>query len=301
MGGDTATKEDNEIGKESPAVVITPIGGTKTKLWVNDTSFTTLTELISGQLKQDQLNTESSSPPPTVNIDQDSPHQHLRINGMRHRGVVSDLTTLELFKSFVVTLRKADTNLVLLPYEASKKHYTSLSNQKQLDSIDANRMHQYFCSYYQRQNYSLSGYLHLRSALSFKELVNSPPVQEWLDANRYILKLCPSQVEEMVQIGALCYSHMLMNREVLKAAIIKHDLWKPDDDTDPPIFDLYLSNFIADQKKTKMLFVSSEKSKRTQVIKLFKTIYDSSPKEYPNGSTMVFILLTEGTHTSPAY
>jgi hypothetical protein len=50
-----------------------------------------------------------------------------------------------------------------------------------------------------------------------------------------------------------------------------------------------------------MLFVSSEKSKRTQVIKLFKTIYDSSPKEYPNGSTMVFILLTEGTHTSPAY
>jgi hypothetical protein len=76
----------------------------------------------------------------------------------------------------------------------------------------------------------------------------------------------------MVQIGALCYSHVLMHREELKEAILSHPQWKPEDPTDPPIFDLYLSGFIAGNKKTKMLFVSAEKSKQENVTAIFKNL-----------------------------
>jgi hypothetical protein len=63
------------------------------------------------------------------------------------------------------------------------------------------------------------------------------------------------------------------------------------------VFDLYISDFIANNKKTKMLFVSAEKSKQEEVLNLFKSIYDGSPKECP----MLFIPLRENTHTSPEY
>jgi hypothetical protein len=50
-----------------------------------------------------------------------------------------------------------------------------------------------------------------------------------------------------------------------------------------------------------MLFISGKKSKKEELSNFFKSLYDGSNKEYPNGSMMLFILLTEGTHSSSMY
>jgi len=92
-----------------------------------------------------------------------------------------------------------------------------------------------------------------------------------------------------------------MHREELKQSIMSHPLWEYADSEDPPVFDIYVSDLIASQKKTKMLFVSSEKSKQDQIINFFKKLYDGDTKEYPQGSMMLFIPLTESTHYSPEY
>jgi hypothetical protein len=123
-------------------------------------------------------------------------------------------------------------------------------------------------------------------------------VEEWLDTYNYYCKLCPSQAEEMTQIGALCYSNVFMYREDLKAAIINHPLWLPQDSSNPPIFDLYLSDFIAQNNKARMIFVSAEQSKARETADLFKKLNDGSPKAYPNGYMMLFIPLLEGHQPS---
>ncbi len=143
--------------------------------------------------------------------------------------------------------------------------------------------------------------IHLRTAYSFRDLMHLPQLEEWLDSHRYFAKTCPSQVKEMVQIGALCYSHISMHRVELKESILSHPSWTPADPSNPPIFDLYLSDVISNNKKTKMLFVLAEKSKQEEVTTIFIRLYDGSPKEYPNGSTMPFIPLHEGTHTALEY
>jgi hypothetical protein len=66
----------------------------------------------------------------------------------------------------------------------------------------------------------------------------------------------------------------------------------------PPVFDIYLGDFLASNKKENMLFVSGEKSKKEELTNFFKTLYDGSSKEYLNGSMMLFIPLTEGTYSS---
>jgi hypothetical protein len=38
-----------------------------------------------------------------------------------------------------------------------------------------------------------------------------------------------------------------------------------------------------------MIFVSAEQSKAIETIELLKTIYNGSPKVYPNGNMMLFI------------
>ncbi len=56
----------------------------------------------------------------------------------------------------------------------------------------------------------------------------------------------------MVQIGALCYSIEILYCEDLKTAIAPHPDWpNPDDPDNRPIFDLYLSDFTASEKKDK--------------------------------------------------
>ena len=143
----------------------------------------------------------------------------------------------------------------------AKQHYLSLANLKQIQSIDDTRLLQFFRLYYQKQQYSLSGYFHVSSTLSFEEICTIPQIEEWLDTYNYSIKLCPSQSEEMMQIGALCYSNIFMYRKDLKAAILAHPLWNPGEDGSQPIFDLYLSDFIAAGKKTNMIFISAEQSK----------------------------------------
>jgi hypothetical protein len=101
-----------------------------TQMWVNDTSLTNLTEIISKQLHKDQL----TSPEVTTDTRTDeelTPHQHIRFNLLRHRGVVCDIPALQLFKDFTIALRTADLMLTILPYEASKQHYSLLNTTKQ--------------------------------------------------------------------------------------------------------------------------------------------------------------------------
>lgn len=163
----------------------------------------TIADLISHQLKEDQQNIPQAENPQD-SINQQSPHKHLRINLIHHRSAVNDLKTLQLFKSLVTTLWTVDPLLVILPYEALKQRYSVITNSKQIEALDDNKLFQYLQPYYQRQNYSLSGYIHIRTAHTYPELLRLPQLAKWLDSNRYFVKLCPSQVEEMVQIGALC-------------------------------------------------------------------------------------------------
>jgi hypothetical protein len=149
-------KEEVNRSPVSSNLTASPAPSTQ-KFWVNDTSLSTIADLISNQLKEDKQNAPQEEHP-QESADQQSPHQHLRINLIRHRTAVSDLKTLQLFKSLALTLRKVDPLLVILPYKASKQHYSALTNNKQIESLNENRLYQYFRPYYQKQNYSLSGY-----------------------------------------------------------------------------------------------------------------------------------------------
>jgi hypothetical protein len=96
----------------------------------------------------------------------------------------------------------------------------------------------------------------------------------------------------MVPVGALAL--------VTYSSILSHPLWDHEG-PDEPIFDIYVSDFLANQKKTKMLFVSSEKSKQEKIIRFFEMLYEGEPKQYPQGSMMLFIPLTKNIHYSPEY
>jgi len=183
----------------------------------------------------------------------------------------------------------------------NKQHFSPLSTIKQINSLEDNQMLQYYKPFYHRQLYSLSGYFHISSQLSFNDIMSQHRVQEWLDSNQYFIKLCPSQEEEMIPLGALCYSHILMSRDDLKDAIYKHPLWKSHFPSISPIFDIYLEYFLASNKKEKMLFVSGEKSKAGILSEFFKILYNGNSKKYSNASMMLFIPFNEGTHLSTHY
>jgi hypothetical protein len=167
--------------------------------------------------------------------------------------------------------------------------------------MESHQIYQYFRSFYHCQLYSLSGYLHISSQLSFTEIMSLPKVQEWMDMNRYFVKLCPSQEEEMVPLGSLCYSNMFMHRDDLKDAIYSSPLWRAHFPELSPFIDIYLGEFLATGKKRKMLFVSGEKSKQDQVTNFFKALNNSESKQYPNASMMLLIPFNDGTYMSPQF
>ena len=267
---------------------------------------TTLSSIILEQLQKDkEISPEdatrlddSTTLPPAIH---DKLRQRFRFKIIRHRGSVGSTTTENLFKSFATALQSADPSLLILPYLASKQHYSPLATLKQIQLVDSNQMNQFFESFYHCQLYSLSGYLHISSQLSFNDITSLPKVQEWLDTNKYIIKLCSSQAEEMVPLGALCYSNVLMHREDLKEAFYNHLLWKTQFPTNSPIIDIYLGDFLASGKKEKMLFVSGEKSKQEELTKFFNILYNGDSKQYHNASMMLFIPFTEGMHMSQQY
>jgi hypothetical protein len=258
-----------------------------------------LSSLICEQLDKDQANgtgVEGASPSPSDVTPQDvhsELHQHFRFNIIGHRGSVGTSSTLSFFKSFASVLGTSDLSVLILPYSANKQPYSPLSTVKQINSLEDNQMLQYYIPFYHRQLYSLSGFLHISSQLSFMDIMALPKVLEWLDSNKYFIKLCPSQEEEMVPLGALCYSHILMNRDDLKDAIYKHQLWKSHFPATSPIFDVYLGDFMSSNKKEKMLFLSGEKSKVGFPSNFFKDLYNGNSKKYPNTSMMLFIPFNE--------
>jgi hypothetical protein len=149
--------------------------------------------------------------------------------------------------------------------------------------------------------HSLSGYFHISSQLTLEEIKSIPAIEDRLDSHRYFMKLCPSQAEEMVNIEILCYSSVFTFHDDLKQAIITHPDWKPSNPEDPPLFDLFVGELSASGKKSKMLFVSAELSKRDEVTELFWTIYDSTQKSYPNSSMCLFIPIGNITKASPEF
>jgi len=175
---------------------------------------------------------------------------------------VSNVPTLQLFKEFAINLQIADHMLAFLPYEASKQHYSSINTLKQIQILNAQKLHTFL-------HYSLSGYFHTGSALPFNDLISHAKVAEWLHVYRYHIKLCPSQHEEILPSGALCYSNVFMHRGGgSNQAIVKHTSWLDSDSSF--ISEIYISDFLSRGKKTKMLLISSKKSKCEQTTKFFK-------------------------------
>jgi hypothetical protein len=119
-----------------------------------------------------------------------------------------------------------------------------------------------------------------------------------LEYNRYFIKLCPIQVEETVQIGALCFSSVFIYREDFKLSIINHPLRANKYTNQPPIFQTYQADFTGSSKKTRMLFISTEKSRQKEVATFFSELYDGSKKDYPNGAMMIFVPLYDGISIS---
>jgi hypothetical protein len=90
-------------------------------------------------------------------------NQRISFNLIRHRGTSADIPTFKLFKSFTSTLKKADSSIIILPFLASKQHYSSLSTLNHIKTLEENKLGQFFKSYHQQQLYSLGGYFHVSS------------------------------------------------------------------------------------------------------------------------------------------
>jgi hypothetical protein len=225
--------------------------------------------------------------------------QRIRFNLIRHRNTSCSTPTIKQFKSFATLLRQIDQNMAILPFQSDKQNISSISNIKQINNIDETKLQLFFNPYYKKQFYSLSGYFHISSSLTFEEKRDHKDMIEWLEENRYYIKLFPSQNEEMVQIGALCFSSIYIYREDLRINIMQHPTWNPTNKPNMPVFDLVLSDFIGPNKKTKNIFITGEKSRQNEIAAYFRTLYDGTPKEYSNGAMMVFIPLNEGTLYTP--
>ncbi len=278
-------------------------GATKS-YFVEDLDVTEVSDIVRESMKKDRQAmeeegvTETPLAPQTTNFSLDIPvAQHLRINIIRHRFARnSEMTTLKLFQSFIHTLRKVDKNISILPYDSKKQQYTALINVKQIDTLNEHQLKLYFQPWHREQYYSLSGFIHLSSMLSYDEIFSQPPIIEWLDTYQYSTKKCSSQNEEMAIIGALCYGSTWIYREDLKQHIIQHPEWKKAiEDLDQPIvFDLLLRTFRGSKRSTPMIFISTERSKQDTVREIFKVIYDGTAKTYPRGEMMLFIPTRNG-------
>jgi hypothetical protein len=65
----------------------------------------------------------------------------LRLNLIRHRFARStDQTTLQLFKSFMTIVKKADPKLTILPVDSTKQQFTILTSQKQIDTLNQQQL-----------------------------------------------------------------------------------------------------------------------------------------------------------------
>jgi hypothetical protein len=104
-----------------------------------------------------------------------------------------------------ITINKHHIHFNLIPHQ-NTQNVSLLSNLKQIIICNETKLQLFFNPYYKKQFYSLSGYFHISSALSFEDIKTHKDMTGWLEENRYYIKMYPSQNKEMVQIGALCFS-----------------------------------------------------------------------------------------------
>ncbi len=300
-----STNTNTNSPRSQPISPATQLYNKSQQYWVNDTKISVLSKQIQEQLTVDAQKKVDAGEEDANHTQQYVIHsdnitttipvnQRLRFNNIHHRNSVNSTTTLQLFKSFALALRASDQFLAILPFQAGKQDISSLTNIKQINAVNENKLQVYFKSYFKRQMYSLSGYLHISSSLSFEQLIASKDVHEWLECNRYSVKLSPSQEEEMVSIGALSFSSEFIYREDLCQSIQQHPSWNFPSFPTPPIIELTKVDFRSSTKNTKMVFVSTEKSKQLLVANFFSSLYDATPKEYPNGIMLLFIPLRDG-------
>ncbi len=279
-----------------------------TRKWETDPTITQLstTFLENLQVEQEKLIKagEDAEDTPQYNEPTDeaeiSQQQRLRISLRKARNSDSH-PTLKLFKSFTQALRTSDPALTILPINMSKQNLPALNNSTKLSSLDNNKLYTYFKTYYPTQKTSLSGYMHILTNLSFEELSISSPIYEWLETNRYTMRECPSHEEEMIQIGALCFSSEYIYREDLKQAIEADAAWKFPQFEKPPALQLTRGEFRSSKKSKKMIFIHTEKSKQDEVAAIMAQIYDGTTKPYPNGNMMLFIPLQSNIQYDASY
>jgi hypothetical protein len=89
-------------------------------------------------------------------------NQRIRFNLIHHRGAHSDTKVIDLFKSFTITLKKANPSSIIHPFQASQQHFSSLATIKQIQIMEHQKLQQFFKSYHQKQTYSLSGFALVR-------------------------------------------------------------------------------------------------------------------------------------------
>jgi hypothetical protein len=148
--------------------------------WNTDASITALSENLFSHMEDRKKFTDEMGKTEEISPDYQKPipiieakgNQRIRFNLIRHRGAVADIPILKLFKSFTSTLKKANSSVIILPFQASKQHYLLLSTLKHIQAVNDNKISQFFKSYHQKQLYSLSGYFHIFLGFLLKSYAN---------------------------------------------------------------------------------------------------------------------------------
>ncbi len=231
----------------------------------------------------------------TTIVSQELPSVRFRLNLIRHKyATTTELTTLQLFRSFATAAKKTDKTMVFLPVDSTKQSLSPLSSQKQIDNITPNQLRLYFSPYYKDQHHSISGFIHIVTSLTLDDLGNQLPLAEWLQTYQYSIVPCKSQEEEMSLAGVLCYGSLFLHRDSLLKGIMAHPNWIAlNSNLDKPIvIDLVVKPFKCPGKSEDMIFVRTERSKKEVVQTFFLELYDGTPKKYPRGDMLFFIPIT---------
>lgn len=290
-----------------------PVTMTKTKktcvTWVSDPTITQLSSTLLQNLKAEQGKLQEAGEEPDEATQYKEPtdqveveeRNRIRLSIKRARQSDTNVPTLKVFKSFVHALKACDKTLAIFPINMNKQNLSAITTSAQISSLDINKLQTYFKTYFPNQKNSLSGYIHISTQLCTEDLLIATPLYEWLETNRYSIKPCISADEEMVQIGALCFGSEYVFRNDLAQAIQDHPAWKFPHMDNPPVILLTRGDFRSPKKSIKMIFVQTEKSKQLEVGKFFSSLYDGTPKNYPNGIMLLFIPLYDHIKHEPAY
>jgi hypothetical protein len=193
----TETNASDTVPKASPSTVAPKSSFNENATYIEDTSI----EDVFNFLNQPK---PTSTPPHknpkmtynyTTSLDADV--KRLRLNIIRFRYArTHDQTSLQLFKSFMLTVKKADPNLQILLIDSTKQHYTALTSERQIEILTQTHLRLYFSPFHNSPQFSLSGYVHISTVRSLDELMSHQEVDQWLDFYRYTIQPCPSQDKE---------------------------------------------------------------------------------------------------------